>query len=195
MPADLTEQSLEKPQGETLRSRAKRLAVTTEAGKLIDEILEKHHTFLEANLSPTLKSIKKLAETTRDASADKALAGAEAMAHLQLEIALHLMLEEMCLFPHILDMLDADSAFDSKAFAERLCEGPIRQLEEDHSKIKSLLAQVSLVLIDSDVKIASDIEAWNEARDRFQKLVADIDKHTHLEDERLFPLIRSHIEG
>lgn len=193
MLAEVVEHSVEKPQEETLRSRAKRLAETTEAGKLIDEILEKHHTFLEKNLSPTLKSIKKLAKTTRDASVDKALSGAQAMAHLQLEIALHLMMEETCLFPHILDMIDANPALEPKVFAKRLCDGPIRKLEEDHCKIKTLLAQISLALIDSDVKINSDLAAWNDARERFHRLVADIERHTHLEDEQLFPLIRSQI--
>jgi regulator of cell morphogenesis and NO signaling len=160
---------------------------TWEPGRLIDHILEKHHSYVNRNLDLITQYAEKVAlvhgehrpEVKTIARLFKAVAE---------ELTTHMQKEERTLFPFIKKMAEARKENTLAPEAPFGTVGnPIRMMENEHESAGELLHEIARL---SDNYNPPE-EACNTYRVLYAKLQEfenDLHEHIHLENNVLFPM-------
>jgi regulator of cell morphogenesis and NO signaling len=149
------------------------------AGRLIDRIVSRHHTYVRAQTPVIAAYLVKL--SAKHGERHPELARLKAIfAEVATELADHMAREEKVVFPAIL----------------RLCEGGggaldrvLGHMEDDHERAGRQLA--SMRTLASEYQVPADgcatYKACYVALEEFER---DLHQHVHLENSVLFPLVR-----
>ena len=145
---------------------------------LIGYIIAKHHTYLREAL-PAVENL------LLPASNDTALMST--FRRFRREMEEHMKKEEAILFPMI-DRLE--KARETGSAPPKLPFGsighPIAVMEEEHERARKELAEIRAVTGDY-TRVPSGAGAQTSALDKLKALDADLEIHSRLEDEILFP--------
>ena len=156
-------------------------------GQLADHILEKHHTFMKAQL-PRLDGLLARVQKAHKAQHGDMLGNLRSVFNaLRFELDNHLMKEEQILFPAIKDI----DAFMSGTGARPVVHcgsiaNPIRQMEHEHDSAGHALAEMREIT--GNYQLPSDAcQSFAALYDGLKAMEADLHEHIHLENNILFP--------
>ncbi len=160
-------------------------------GELIQHIVDDHHAFLEAAM-PRLR--QKLVEITQlDCGRNRSVLSelAQVLISMSCELHQHLMKEEDVLFPFIISLETAANQNKPRPYTPFGEIGnPIHMMESEHDDVLSASNRMRELL--SRLAPAKEsqmaIQDFKEMLTRFEQ---DINQHTHLENDILFPKARA----
>jgi regulator of cell morphogenesis and NO signaling len=161
---------------------------------LIEHIISRHHAYLLGELPWMERAIARAAEIGGRAAASTIVPLTGIFRFFRRELELHLRKEEEVLFPLVRQI---ETAVNSGAKPPRFSFGsianPIGIMEEDHEGERRQIVQM-LELTGNYGGPPQTAHIYGPVFDRLQALDADMRLHVHLEDEILFPRVRS-LEG
>ncbi len=154
---------------------------------LMEYIVGRHHAFLRVEL-PRLEA--GIAAWSRDAGAapdEPRQSLRRIFRRFRSELESHLQKEEQVLFPMIAELESAAARGDKpqkRAFGS--IAHPIGMMEQEHQAARLMLEQLRRLAGDA-ADPAGASAAQQAVRARLAELEADLDVHSRLEDDRLFP--------
>lgn len=154
--------------------------------ELIDHIVEKHHSYVEANIPLLLQYTNKVARV-HGASSPELVKVYELFEQVAGELASHLKKEELILFPFIKKMVKAGqegTGIDVPHFST--VENPIKMMEVEHEDAGDVFKEIARLTND----YTPPAHACNTYRALFDKLdefEQDLHEHIHLENNILHP--------
>lgn len=157
---------------------------------LIQWIVNEHHSFLEAAL-PRLR--QKLIDATRlDCGKNHSLLReiTQVLIILSNEMHEHLIKEESVLFPYIISLEKALRHHKPRPYTPfGKMSNPISMMEDEHKDVHSTLARMRE--LSKRLVLHQNFEpALHDFLSGLDSLERDIDQHTHLENDILFPNAR-----
>jgi regulator of cell morphogenesis and NO signaling len=149
--------------------------------ELMDHILQKHHTFMHAELPRIGQMLDKVGHAHGAAHGAMLAQLSEVYRNLRAEIQTHLAKEEDVTFPAIRQLL-------ASQFDERV-QRTVRELEHEHEIAGAALAR--LREITHDYALPGDAcTTFAGLFTALQDLERDLHQHIHLENNILFPRVR-----
>lgn len=107
---------------------------------------------------------------------------------LEQDLSRHMVVEEMVLFPYVEQLLAAEEGTTNVVVPRGESDGPVRVAQHDHENAMALLRGIR--------ELASRIRGRDGAElsrmfDALEVLEVDLQQHSYLEDEVLFPRLRA----
>lgn len=154
---------------------------------VIDQIIRKHHTYVQAEI-PRLSSLAEKVANKHGEKHPEAVRVNDIFSDLANELSMHLMKEEQILFPYIVRMEEAVVAKEPVVPASCFgtVQNPIAMMVSEHDGAGEALR--ALRAATSDYKIPED--ACTSYRTLYNGLIefeADLHQHIHMENNILFP--------
>ena len=155
--------------------------------ELADYIVARHHAYLRQEMPEIAQMIEKVLTAHGSNHSDSLLPLQKTFAGLQAELTLHMMKEEMVLFPLVKRM---EAAADARRVLPAAPGGsvsnPIRMMEDDHDSAATALREMRRLT--SGYTVPPDgCNTYRALFQRIQALEADLHVHIHLENNVLFP--------
>ena len=154
----------------------------TELADLIEHLLAHHHPYTKSalsNLAPLLDKVVRVHGTEHPELIQLQMLFNE----LNADLPMHLMKEEMILFPYILNLATATSRpaahFGSVA-------NPIQMMTREHQTDGAILEKI-LAVTNNFTLPANACASYTALYAGLQELVSDLFQHIYLENDRLFP--------
>ncbi|HAF59605.1 MAG: iron-sulfur cluster repair di-iron protein [Anaerovoracaceae bacterium] len=152
--------------------------------ELVDQIVNKHHAYLWSEL-PKISELTTLILRVHGPSHPE-LAKVHKLFHiLKMDLESHLTKEEAVQYPAINDYAKSNLESDLN-----IALGVIEELEQEHDAAGDILKEMREVT--GDYKIPSDVcDTFISTYNKLQELENDMFQHIHLENNILFPKLRS----
>lgn len=149
---------------------------------LMTHIVAKHHAYLRTEL-PAIEALLSCPATGSNASA----ALTKVVRQFRIEMEQHLKKEEAILFPMIEKLeIAASSGVDRPRFPFGSIGNPIAVMEEEHERARKQLAEIRAITNDYTT-VPEGCSKQPSTLARLRGLDNDMDIHSRLEDEILFP--------
>jgi regulator of cell morphogenesis and NO signaling len=153
--------------------------VNMPAGELIDHIVNRHHTYVRANLPVIGEYAAKILEV-HGQNHNELYKVHRLFSRLRMELEEHLIKEEKALFP-LIDLYSrqpSGESFDKTARA-------VREVEAEHDEAGSILKELRSVT--GDYTVPEDgCSSWKTTYEKLKNLESDLFLHIHLENNILF---------
>lgn len=107
---------------------------------------------------------------------------------LEQDLSRHMVVEEMVLFPYVERLLAAEEGAAQVAVPGGQSEGTVRVAQHDHENAQSLLRGIRTLASRIRAQDGAELGRMFEA---LAQLEADLEVHSYLEDEVLFPRLRA----
>lgn len=177
------------------RNEAGRDWTTEPLADVINEIIRKHHAFVQAEL-PRLSALAEKVASKHGERHPETVKVNEIFSDLGNELSMHLMKEEQILFPYIVRMEEA--SIEGQTVMPPSCFGtvqnPIRMMVSEHDGAGEALK--ALRVATSDYKIPEDgCTSYRTLYNGLMEFEADLHQHIHLENNILFPRAIAMEEG
>ncbi|MCG9970910.1 iron-sulfur cluster repair di-iron protein [Christiangramia crocea] len=154
--------------------------------ELIDHIVSKHHTYVEANIPLLLQYSQKVARV-HGGNNPELIKVEQLFQKVAGELAGHLKKEEMILFPFIKKMVQAEKdGIELNVPHFNTVENPIKMMEDEHEFAGDTFKEIARITNN----YTPPAHACNTYRALFDKLVEfeeDLHQHIHLENNILHP--------
>lgn len=153
---------------------------------LIDHIIEKHHTYVEANIGLLIQYSAKVAKV-HGRNNPELVKVYELFDKVAGELAAHLKKEELILFPFIKKMLKAEkegTGLNVPNFST--VENPIKMMEEEHEFAGDIFKEIAQ-LTNNYTPPAHACNTYRALFDKLEEFEQDLHEHIHLENNILHP--------
>ncbi|KIL41699.1 ScdA [Gordoniibacillus kamchatkensis] len=151
---------------------------------LIDHIVQKHHAYLYKELPLLSEFVTKILRV--HGSVHSELAVLHTLFHkVKMELEQHLIVEEEVVFP----LIAAAARTGDQAVLTQAAK-TIDELESDHSGVGELLKEMRRVTGNYELPIGA-CRTYTLAFQKLEEMEADIFEHIHLENNVLFPRVKS----
>lgn len=155
-------------------------------GEVIDQILQRHHTYVRSE-APRLQQLFAKVASKHGENHPELIHARELFDALAGELAVHLMKEEQILFPYILRMEESQlSGEPVPPSCFGTVKNPISMMFMEHDSAGEILKQIR--------RQTNDLKSPDDACVSYQSLYrdllafeADLHQHIHLENNILFP--------
>lgn len=154
--------------------------------ELIDHIIEKHHTYIEANIGLLIQYSAKVAKV-HGGNNPELVRVYELFDKVAGELAAHLKKEELILFPFIKKMLKAEKeGIPLNVPNIRTVENPIKMMEEEHEFAGNIFKEIAH-LTNNYTPPAYACNTYKALFDKLDEFEQDLHEHIHLENNILHP--------
>lgn len=154
--------------------------------ELINHIVVKHHTYVEANIPLLLQYTQKVARV-HGANNPELIKVEQLFQKVAGELAGHLKKEEMILFPFIKKMVQAEkdgTQIDIPHF--NTVENPIKMMEDEHEFAGDIFKEIARIT-DNYTPPAYACNTYRALFDKLAEFEEDLHEHIHLENNILHP--------
>ena len=154
---------------------------------LVDHILDKHHTFMKAQLPRLAGLFDKVQRAHGEKHGDELASLRRVFDGLKAEIDEHLMKEEQILFPFIRELAAYEPGRGDKPVSHcGTVQNPIRQMYAEHDNAAHALEKMRELTADYTLP-ADACPTFAALCDGLQAIETDLHEHIHLENNILFP--------
>lgn len=154
---------------------------------LIHHIVAKHHTFLREELPALEALLCHIVESGRDQSLNGSAGLVKTFRQFRRGLEQHMKKEEAILFPMIENLESAiDNGQKRPQFAFGSIAHPIAVMEQEHEQARKELAEMRALTTDY-TRVPVQFGEHPSTLERLRALDADMEIHSRLEDEVLFP--------
>ena len=154
--------------------------------RLIDYILDTHHTYVRSALSAITRHLARLREVHGAAHPELARI-ASIFEQVRAELDQHLMKEEQVLFPYVRDLaVHAHEPSGACVSPFGTVANPIRMMEREHEEVTDAL-RVIRELTNGYTPPADGDTAYQACLSELAQFERDLHRHVHLENDILFP--------
>ncbi|MCG9971926.1 iron-sulfur cluster repair di-iron protein [Christiangramia crocea] len=154
--------------------------------ELIDHIVEKHHTYVEANIPLLLQYTNKVARV-HGGNNPELIEVHQLFQKVAGELASHLKKEELILFPFIKKMVKAAKERTGINIPQfNTVENPIKMMEVEHEDAGDIFKEISR-LTDGYTPPAHACNTYRALFDKLDEFEQDLHQHIHLENNILHP--------
>ena len=153
---------------------------------LIDHIVAKHHSYVEANIGLLLQYAAKVAKV-HGGNNPELVKVYQLFEEVAGELASHLKKEELILFPFIKKMVKAEqdgSSIDVPHF--NTVENPIEMMELEHEEAGDTFREIAR-LTNNYTPPAHACNTYRALFDKLEEFETDLHQHIHLENNILHP--------
>lgn len=154
--------------------------------ELIDHIIEKHHSYVEANIGLLIQYSAKVAKV-HGGNNPELIKVYELFDKVAGELAAHLKKEELILFPFIKKMVKAEkegTQLNTPNF--NTVENPIKMMEEEHEFAGDIFKEIAQ-LTNNYTPPADACNTYRALFDKLDEFEQDLHEHIHLENNILHP--------
>ncbi|MAM18285.1 MAG: iron-sulfur cluster repair di-iron protein [Gramella sp.] len=154
--------------------------------ELIDHIIEKHHSYVEANIGLLIQYSAKVAKV-HGGNNPELIKVYELFDKVAGELAAHLKKEELILFPFIKKMVKAEkegTQLNTPNF--NTVENPIKMMEEEHEFAGDIFKEIAQ-LTNNYTPPAHACNTYRALFDKLDEFEQDLHEHIHLENNILHP--------
>ena len=156
------------------------------ASELIAHILEKHHTYLRADLPRLTQLLAKVLEAHGAKHGESLRPLRDVFTALRQELEQHMVKEENILFP-LIQQIERAQIQGAKLGSGGMSVGsPIWVMEQEHESAGNALRQMRRLTADYTVP-EDGCQTYRTLFDGLKTLEADLHEHIHLENNILFP--------
>ncbi len=156
-------------------------------GFLIDYIINEHHNFIRNNIKIINDFAKKVARV-HGVKNIETIEIAELFSTMSDELILHIKKEEEVLFPKMKYLVE-QSVISKKTYSKS-CSNEIKNFEHEHDEVGIIAKRIT--------KLTNNFSAPENACNTYKALyfkldefISDLFKHIHLENNILFPKVKS----
>ncbi|TBW27988.1 iron-sulfur cluster repair di-iron protein [Gramella sp. KN1008] len=153
---------------------------------LIDHIVSKHHTYVEANIPLLLQYSQKVARV-HGGNNPELIKVEQLFQRVAGELAGHLKKEEMILFPFIKKMVQAEKdGTELNVPHFNTVENPIKMMEDEHEFAGDTFKEIARIT-DNYTPPAHACNTYRALFDKLAEFEEDLHQHIHLENNILHP--------
>ncbi len=153
---------------------------------LIDYIVEKHHTYVEANIPLLVQYTSKVARV-HGANSPELIKVYELFEKVAGELAAHLKKEELILFPFIKKMVKAEQEGTTVNVPNfNAVTNPIKMMEDEHEFAGDIFKEIAQ-LTNNYTPPAHACNTYRALFDKLDEFEQDLHEHIHLENNILHP--------
>ncbi len=154
--------------------------------ELIDHIVERHHSYVEANIPLLLQYTQKVARV-HGANNPELIEVDQLFQKVAGELASHLKKEEIILFPFIKKMVEAEKEGATVSVPHfNTVENPIKMMEDEHEFAGDVFKEIAR-LTNNYMPPQHACNTYRALFDKLDEFEQDLHEHIHLENNILHP--------
>ena len=154
--------------------------------RLLDHIVEVHHTYVRSALPRISGYLAKLEEVHGARHPELARVGT-IFDRVRVELEQHLLKEEQVLFPYMRDLAEhAETACGTLQSPFGTVQNPIRMMEHEHQDVGDAVHEIR-ALTDGYTPPADGCTTYRVGLAELEQFERDLHRHVHLENNVLFP--------